>query len=138
MRYQNHVIDPTFFYDAIEEFSFDYILYVNTGKDVDEYGKRVLTYTQQCIRGSLQSKGSSIQRSKEGTTTEKGYDFYCKSLYRIDKNDILRYKNDFYIVNSVQDYDEYGVRSAELSMIQLTNYRDLADYIKYIEGEKLV
>ena len=43
-NYQNHVIDPTYFYDAIEEFSFDYDLYVNTGKTVDNMGRRVLTY----------------------------------------------------------------------------------------------
>ena len=51
MIYQNHVIDPTFFYDAIEEFSFNYNLYVNTSKSVDDYGKRVLGYTLTKVRG---------------------------------------------------------------------------------------
>ena len=40
--FQNHVIDPTYFYDAIEEFAFNYTLYVNTGKNIDDYGKTVL------------------------------------------------------------------------------------------------
>lgn len=137
-NYQNHVIDPTYFYDAIEEFSFDFDLYVNVGKRIDEMGRRVLQYEKQTIRGSLQSKGSEIHRDKTGTTTTHNYNFYCKSLYRININDVLEYKNNYYIVNVVHDYDEYGVRSAELSMIQLTGYRDLADYIKYLEGEKLV
>lgn len=138
MEYQNHNIDPTFFWDAIEEFSFNYNLYVNTSKTVDEYGRRVLKYTQQIVRGSLQSSGSQVSRSKQGNTDSKSYNFYCKSLYRIDKNDILEYKNEYFIVNSVQDYDEFGVRSCTLSMISLTNYKDLADYIKYLKGEKLV
>lgn len=137
-NYQNHVIDPTFFYDAIEEFSFDFDIYINTGKTVNDYGKRVLTYEKQTIRGSLQSNGKQINRSKDGTTTTHSYNFYCKSLYRIDINDIIAYKNNYYIVGSVQDYDEYGVRSATLNLIQLSAYRDLAAYIKYLEGEELV
>ena len=138
MIYQNHVIDPTYFYDAIEEFAFDYVLYVNTGKKIDEYGKRVLSYNKQIIRGSLQSQGSFTNRSKSGNTDNKSYEFYCKSLYRIDINDVLEYKHNYYIVNEVHDFDEYGVRWAKLSMIQLSNYRDLAAYIKYLEGEELV
>lgn len=138
MSYQNHVIDPTFFWDAIEEFSFDYTLYVNTSKTVDDYGKRVLGYTVETIRGSLQSTGSQVNRSKSGNTDTKTYNFYCKSLYRIEKNDILEYNNEYYICTRVQDYDEYGVRSAELNMIQLTQYTDLANYVKYLQGEDLV
>lgn len=138
MIYQNHVIDPTYFWDAIDEFEFSYNLYVNTSKTVDEYGKRVLHYTHKIVRGSLQSRGSSIRRSKDGNENKKSYDFYCKSLYRIDKNDILEYKNEYYICTEVQDYDEYGVRSATLKMINIAQYRDLADYIKYLQGEKLV
>lgn len=138
MIYQNHVIDPTYFYDAIEEFSFDFEIYINVGKTVNELGKRVLQYQKDIIRGSLQSAGKTINRSKEGNTTTHDYNFYCKSLYRINENDIIAYKNNYYIVNGVKDYDEYGVRSANLSMIQLSGYRDLADYIKYLEGDKLV
>lgn len=135
---QNHVIDPTYFYDAIEEFAFDYKLYVNTDKGVDDYGRRVLKYSLQTIRGSLQSEGSTVNRSKTGNTDTKIYNFYCKSLYRINKNDILEYQNNYYIVTFVQDYDEWGVRNAQLKNIQLTQYRDLMDYIKYLQGDKLV
>ena len=136
--YQNHVIDPTYFYDAIEQFSFNYDIYINVGKNIDDTGRRVLQYEKQIIRGSLQSDGSRINRSKEGNTITHEYRFYCKSLYRININDVINYKENYFIVNDVKDYDEYGVRSASLSMIQLTNYRDLADYIKYLEGVKLV
>lgn len=137
-NYQNHLIDPTYFYDAIEEFAFDYDIYVLTGKTIDELGRRVNQYELKTIRGSLQSNGNQIDRSKSGSTNNKSYDFYCKSLYRIDINDVITYKDNYYIVNSVQDYDEWGVRSASLSLINLTTYRDLADYVKYIKGEKFV
>lgn len=137
-NYQNHLIDPTYFYDAIEEFAFDYDIYVCTGKTVNDLGKRVLTYELKTIRGSLQSTGNQISRDKTGSTNDKGYNFYCKSLYRIDINDVIAYKDNYYIVNSVHDYDEWGVRDASLSLINLTTYRDLAAYVKYINGEEYV
>lgn len=138
MIYQNHVVDPTYFYDAIEEFAFDFVIYVVTNKSIDEYGKRIRSFTKQMIRGSLQSDGTELNQSKDGSMTQRNYKFYCKSLYRIDIGDILEYKNNYLLVDSVHDYDEYGVREASLKQIQLTAYRDLADYIKYLSGEKFV
>lgn len=139
MQYQNHLIDPTFFYDAIEEFSFNYNIYVVSDDDsLDEYGKRTATYNKQTIRGSLQTQGTSEIQSKSGNTHTKKYNFYCKSLYRINIGDIIEYKNEYLRVNSVHEYDEYGVREASLETIKLTQYRDFADYIKYLKGEKLV
>lgn len=136
----NHVIDPTFFYDAIDEFAFDYNLYVLISNDeLDEAGYTISKYELQTISGSLQSTGSFRNRSKAGNTLSKEYDFYCKSLYRIKEDDILEYKNNFYICTNVNnDYDEYGVRGAKLKLTSLTAHRDLADYIKYLQGEKLV
>lgn len=138
MQYQNHVVDPTFFYDAIEEFAFDFVMYQLSSKTADEYGRRVGSYTQQTIRGSLQSQGTQLLQSKDGNTREMIYEFYCKSLYRINIGDVIVYKNNYLMCISVNDYDEYGVRSAKLKMIKLTAYRDLADYVKYLEGQKLV
>lgn len=139
MKFQNHVIDPTYFYDAIEEFAFDYNLYVLTTNDiVDDAGYTKSTYELQTIRGSLQSHGSEVVRSKSGNTVQKTYEFYCKSLYRINQDDVLEYKNNYYICTSVHDYDEWGVRQASLKLINLTTYRDLAEYIKYLKGEILV
>lgn len=138
MIYQNHLVDPTYFYDAIEEFSFDYKLYVLSDKTIDEYGDVKSTYSTQIIRGSLQSDGNRLVQSQTGNTTEYSYKFYCKSLYRINIGDILEYKGNYLRVNFVQDYDEYGVRNCDLTMIQLTAYRDLADYIEYQSGEKLI
>ena len=137
---QNHVIDPTYFYDCINEFAFDYNLYVLISNDeINDNGYTVSKYELQTINGSLQSTGSSRKRSKEGNTLAKEYDFYCKSLYRIKEDDILEYKNNYYICTEVNnDYDEYGVRGARLKLISLTAYRDLADYIKYLKGEKLI
>ena len=138
-NYQNHLVDPTFFWDAIEEFAFDYDLYVLTEKnEVDEYGNTTYTYDKTTIRGSLQSQGLSLSQEKKGNKTEKDYNFYCKSLYRINIGDVIEYKNNFFLVDSVQDYDEWGVRSCSVKGIQLTAYRDLADYVAYINGEKIV
>lgn len=138
MIYQNHVIDPTYFYDAIDEFAFDYKIYVVNDTEVDDYGKVITTYKQNIINGSLQSDGVRERQSKSGTTQDKKYRFYCKSLYRIDIGDIIEYKDNYLRVNFVKDYDEYGVREAELQVIKLAMYRDFADYIKYLKGEKLV
>ena len=85
----NHVIDPTYFYDAIEEFAFNYTIYVETGKVVNDYGRYTITYTTNTIRGSLQSQGTSLNQSKNGNTVESKYNFYCKSLYRINIGDII-------------------------------------------------
>lgn len=138
MVYQNHVIDPTYFYDAIEEFSFNYTLYVLTNRTINERGKLTATYTTKIVRGSLQSQGSQYHKEKSGSTVSQDYKFYCKSLYRINIGDVLEYKNNYLIVDSVQDYDEYGCRECSLSLIQLTNYRDLGAYIKYLNGQELV
>ena len=135
---QNHVIDPTYFYDCIEEFSFDYNIYVVEKKEIDASGNVKRTYSKNVIRGSLQSQGVELRQSKDGNTKEMRYNFYCKSLYRIDIGDIIEYKNRYLRVESVKDFDEYGVRECSLRMVQLTKYRDLADYIKYLQGEKLV
>ena len=135
---QNHVIDPTYFYDCIEEFSFDYNIYVVEKKEIDASGNVKRTYSKNVIRGSLQSQGVELRQSKDGNTKEMRYNFYCKSLYRIDIGDIIEYKNRYLRVESVKDFDEYGVRECSLLMVQLTQYRDLADYVKYLQGEKLV
>ena len=133
--YQNHVIDPTFFYDAIEEFSFNYDIYVIVKKGLNEAGKTVITFDKQIIRGSVQSQGTVLVQSETGNMTTMRYDFYCKSLYRINIGDVIVYKNRYLLCKEVRDYDEYGVRSASLEQIQLTAYRDLHDYVKYLKGE---
>lgn len=142
-NYQNHVIDPTFFYDAIEEFSFDFDIYVVTSRTYDQSGNEKYTYNNNdskpwTIRGSLQTQGNSLKQSLTGNTNNWAYNFYCKSLYRIDIGDIIEYKGKYLRVYSIKDYDEFGVRSCSLNMIDLTSYRDLAAYIKYLNGTELV
>lgn len=137
-NYQNHVVDPTYFYDAIEQFAFDFDIYVKIGEELDELGRQHNSYEMHTIRGSLQSQGKKKQKNKSGSTDQWVYNFYCKSLFRIDIGDVIHYKDRWLMVQGIQDYDEYGVRSAELVMIQLTAYRDLAAYVKYIEGQEIV
>lgn len=135
---QNHIIDPTFFFDAIEEFSFDYDIYVKTGKTIDDRGYSVGGFTKEKIRGSLQPTGVSVTRSKSGNIITKDHEFYCKALYRIDIGDILEYKGNYYICTGVSEYDEYGVRSASLKLTTLTAQKDLDAYLKYINGEEII
>lgn len=135
---QNHVIDPAYFYDALAEFSFNYCAYVVGDRKIDDLGNVVNTYTKQIVRGSLQSKGSSINRSKQGNTQNWEYSFYCKSRYRLNIGDFIYYKDKLLIITDVNDYDEWGVRSCSLKMTQLNAHRDLAEFIKYKEGEKIV
>lgn len=135
----NHLIDPTFFFDAIEEFSFNYPIYVvNKSPIVDDYGNTKLEYTKSTIRGSLQIQTSRERQSKTGNTREITYMFYCKSLYRIDVGDIIEYDNNYLRCYETHPYDEFGCREASLKVIQLTGYRDFADYLKYLKGEKLI
>jgi len=137
---QNHVIDPTYFYDAIEEFAFDYTLYAKQVDDEEltDDGYSKVTYLTEVVRGSLQSGGATIVRSKTGNMTERYYDFYCKSLYRVHIDDIITYKDNYFICTDVNDYDEWGVRHAKFKMITLTQYRDFAEFIKYKQGQILI
>lgn len=136
--YQNHVVDPTFFYDAIEQFAFNYDWIVQSDRSIDDYGRLTFEYTNKVIRGSLQSQGVRLNQSKEGNKEEMTYNFYCKSLFRIKIGDFILYKNRLLRVNDVEDFDEYGVRQCSLIMVQLTEYKDLEEYLKYLNGEILV
>lgn len=137
-KYKNHLIDPHFFYDAIEEFAFDYDIYVQVDETTDEYYRKKYIFEKRTIRGSLQTQGLSLNLSKDGNTMINEYDFYCKSLYRINIGDFIFYKNTWLHCNSVHEYDEWGVREAHLTMVQLSAYKDLEEYVKYINGEKIV
>ena len=134
-NYKNHLIDPSYFYDAIEEFAFDYDIYVKTGETQDDYFRTKMTFEKQTIRGSLQTQGLSLNQSKAGNTQTNEYNFYCKSLYRINIGDFIFYKGQWLHVDSVHEYDEWGVREAHLTMVQLSSYKDLEEYVKYLEGE---
>lgn len=135
---QNHVIDPTFFYDAILEFAFDYDWYVCTGYHLDDMKRQVASFDKRIINGSIQPETSSINFNVDGNTHSLKYRFYCKSLYRINLGDFIYYKNRYLHVDEVQDYDEWGVRQVALTMINLTDYRDFEEYLRYLEGQESV
>lgn len=135
---QNHVIDPTFFFDAILEFAFDYHWYPCKGYEIDEMKRRVAKFDHKMINGSLQPQQSTIDFKTTGNTNKLTYKFYCKSLYRINLGDFIFYKDRFLHVDGVQDYDEWGVREASLTMVNLTDYRDFESYLKYLEGTESV
>lgn len=135
---QNHVSDPTFFFEALEEFAFDYDWFYESDFEIDDYGCVKTKYVKSKIHGSLQSQGVSLQQSKDGNTQQMKYEFYCMSNYRIKINDFIFYKNRFLHVDSVHDYDEWGIRNCNLTMVNLNDYKDLQESIKYINGDLLV
>lgn len=136
--YKNHLVDPTYFFDAIEEFAFNYDIYVKVDSKQDEYFREVSSFEKQTIRGSLQTQGLSLRQNKSGNLNENEYNFYCKSLYRINIGDFIHYKHQWLHVDSVHEYDEWGVREAHLTMVQLSAYKDLEEYVKYIEGKEII
>lgn len=135
---RNHVIDPQYFWDSIEEFSFEFDIYVLNSKEIDDYGMQTYKYTKQTIRGSLQPKRNKIIEKTTGNTIECTYAFYCKSLYRIDIGDIIEYNGMALRCEEIKPIDEFGVRSAKLRMIDINKYRDLNAYIKYLNGEEFI
>lgn len=134
---RNHVIPPTFFYESIELFSFNYDWYVVSEKTVDEFGREKTIYDKQIIRGSLQPQQSNKKFSNSGNTTQQSYNFYCKAIYRINIGDFIYYNNMYLHVDGVQPYDEYGgVRVCYLTMSNINTCRDLEEYIKFLDGEE--
>ena len=135
---QHHFIDPYFFLDALLEFATEFDWFPLVGYEVDDLGRRVSKFDKQSIIGSLQPQTSSIEFNKAGNTHQLKYNFYCMSKYRINLGDFIYYHNRYLHVDSVQEYDEAGVRQCSLSMINLTDYRDFQEYIDYLNGTKTV
>lgn len=134
----NHVIDPSFFYDCIEEFAFDYKIHCIMDVSIDDAGMELRQYETFPIRGSLQPQRAGISKSFDGNIKSQNFDFYCKSLYRIKVGDVIAYNGAFLLVNDVQPYDEYGVRQCTLSMQEVAPYNDLSEYLLYLQGDKIV
>lgn len=135
---KRHIVDPTFFDDVLHEFDFPVDWYVRSGKTQTSTGQMINTFIKQTIIGSLQSKGVDLRQRKEGNIEEMRYDFFCKSLYRIKNGDFINYKHKWLKVEHVQDYDKWGVREASLIEINLMQYNDLQEYVKYLEGQIIV
>ena len=135
----NHIIDPTYFWDAIEEFSFNYTIYrKNKADTIDDYGRAIPNYKKDVIRGSFQTQGSSKNRSTRGNTQSEQAEFYCKSLYRIKEDDVVVRNNQYYICTGTHNYDEWGVRQASLKMTSLEEVRDFNEWMKFQTGGIIV
>lgn len=135
---QNHVIDPAYFDDAIAEFAFSYDWYSTSGSKVDDMGRQNYVYSKLKIVGSLQSQGTSLSQGVDLNSEDMQYRFYCKSNYRIMIGDFICYKNRWLRVTGVRDFDEWGVRSATLRMVDLNNYHNFRDQLKYLNGEATI
>ena len=101
-------------------------------------GEKETQFVKDYIRGSLQSQGTSLNQKKEGNTENMKYEFYCMSKFRIKIGDFICYKNRWLHVDSVRDFDEWGVRSATLTMINLENYKNLQESVRFLNGDEIV
>lgn len=127
----NHLIDPSYFDDLIAEFAFEYDWYFVKGAIVDDMGNRKYSYGKTKIVGSLQDNGTYTDRRKDGNITYHRYKFYFSSQYKLDRNDIIFYNNQYLLVNEdIEKYDEYGVRSCSLVSVDKSLYRDLLEVVK--------
>ena len=135
---QNHVIDPLFFYEALEMFAFNYDWFYESDMEIDDLGMKRVSFVKATIRGSLQPQETSLNQNTKGNTTTLKYEFYCMSNYRIKIGDFIYYKGRFLHVDSLHDYDEWGVRRCSLTMINLNDYKDLQETVKYLNGDKIV
>lgn len=135
----NRLVDPDYFDDAIEEFKFPYVWYVENGITIDDYGREVASFDKQTIYGSLQPKESTLNQSTSGNHQSLQYEFYCKAIYRINIGDFLQDEDgNFLHVDGFQNYDPWGVRRCNCTMVTLNQYKNFQDYIKYLNGEKIL
>lgn len=130
-----HIIDPTFFYDAIDMYSFNYDAYIVRNIERDEYGRQKSTFDKVKVRGSMQTQGANLSQSKTGNTVSNRFKFYYKSKYRLNIGDFMIYDNKLLHIVDSQPYNEYGVRECALEMAQLNEHRDLAEFIKLQTGD---
>ena len=134
-----HIIDKNFFFEAVEEFAYNYnIYYKSQGDEIDDYGRNIPSYKKDIIRGSFQTNGISISRKNSGNTQSETAKFYCMNIYRININDIVERYGNYYIVTNIHNYDEWGVREAELTMKALSEIRDFNDWLKVKNGGLII
>jgi hypothetical protein len=128
------LIDRTFFWDVDDEWKKSYDWYVVTSNELDEYGRRAKTFEKKTIWGSLQPSSTSLNQQKEGNTETLTYDFYCKDLYQVKIGDYI-YKNDWdddqwLLCDSVTNYNDFGVRNAHFTMVNLNTDKDFQTYLQ--------
>ena len=60
---QNHVIDPLFFYEAVEMFAFNYDWFYESDMEIDDLGMKRVSFVKATIRGSLQPQETSLNQN---------------------------------------------------------------------------
>lgn len=137
--YYNKLVDPWWFYDAVEEFKFTYDWYIECRIEKDELFRQVVRYDKQKIDGSLQIQDTNLNINGSGGNTQSTkYRFYCMANFRIKTGDFIYYKGKYLHVDGFHEYDEYGVRTAELTEVNLNNYKDLQESIRFLNGEEII
>lgn len=127
----NPLIDISFFEDLMAEFEYEYDWFFVTGTTTDDLGHRTYKYSKGKIMASIQDDGVHTDRRKDGNVTYHRYSLYCLTRYKINRNDIIYYNNEYLLVNDdVVKYNEYGVMSCTLVSVDQSLYRDLLEPLR--------
>lgn len=134
-------IPQDYFLEAINEFCEpgDYDWYRINGVAYDNLNREIIKFTKEGIHGSLQSKGTNLNQNKKGNTTTHKYEFFCSAVYQIKIGDFIYddFRNEWLHVDGItNDYIEWGVRGVSLTSINLNEYKDLRDAVKFLNGEE--
>lgn len=133
------LLDPSFFDEALAEFQFEYTWYVEVGKEADDLGRLIHKFDKNTILMSLQPSSASLSQNVDGNYQTLKYDWYCKADYRVNIGDFFQDESgNFLHVDSVQQYDMWGVRKGSCTMINLSQYKHFKEYLDYLNGEKIV
>ncbi len=135
---RHHVIDPTFFLDAISMYGTNYDAYLVSGVEMNEYGMQKSKFEKVEVFGSLQTQGTRLIQKTSGNVVSNQFKFYCSSLYRLRIGDFIVHGANLLHVIDMQPYDEYGVRECTLEMTQLNEHQDLHEFIRFLNGDEIV
>lgn len=135
---RHHVIDPSFFLDAISMYGTNYNAYLVSGVEMNEYGMQKSKFENVEVFGSLQTQGTRLTQKTSGNIVSNQFKFYCKSLYRLRIGDFMVQGANLLHVIDMQPYDEYGVRECTLEMTQLNEHQDLHEFVRFLNGDEIV
>ena len=135
---RHHVIDPAFFLDVISMYGTNYVAYLVSGVETNEYGMQKSKFEKIDVYGSLQTQGTRLTQKTSGNVVSNQFKFYCESVYRIRIGDFMVHGTNLLHVIDMQPYDEYGVRECTLEMTQLNEHQDLQEFVRFLTGDEIV
>lgn len=122
--------DKTFFWNSLRVFEKEYDVYVKDDIRIDEYGNRKISFATYKVFLVLETMGRSKQTNQKGNYLTNIYKWYSRDTYRLDVGDFIQAGSKTIMITEVRENDDYGVREGSGEVIDLSNYRDLDEFIK--------